>query len=538
MSHINAVAYARFSSDRQQESSITVQLADIRKFCDAHGINLIHEYVDEAQTGTNANRKDFQQMVQDVQSRQFQLIIVHRMDRWARNVDDGRYYKKYFARHGVKIVSAIEGFNETPEGEFFELMSMGMAELYSKKLARECAAGKIANAREGKAHGGTPLLGYTVKNKRYVIEESEAKAVRIIFDMILQGYSYEQIRDFLNKNGYRRADGRQYTIHIYDILRNRKYIGEYIYNRSACKNADGKRNHHKSKSDNEIIRIQGGIPRIIDDDTFFKVQQILDGRKSRQSYMRTKLNRLYLLSGLLRCRECESAICGSGAYAHGQRFQVYRCNARVRGIKCRTRDIRTEYMEDYLFALFDRCLFANINAERLCELVKTCYMQANDLLFKKRQEILARIRGIQNKIELLQEEQRQSETKIMQQLLSRQIDELILTMKESEFELQMTNEEIDAFPDFKPTKIRRNAEKYRKRLHKAEFKELQGLYNELIAYIIVDNRTVSVTVNFQCLLDSSFPIRATIIENRDCIALKRKLPERTFIFPNLTVSLA
>ena len=78
MQTIKAVAYARYSSDRQQESSIVVQLAAIHRFCDMHNIELIHEYVDEAQTGTNANRKDFQQMVQDALKKEFRFIIVHR----------------------------------------------------------------------------------------------------------------------------------------------------------------------------------------------------------------------------------------------------------------------------------------------------------------------------------------------------------------------------------------------------------------------------------------------------------------------------
>ena len=160
MATISAVAYARYSSDKQQESSITVQLAAIRKFCNTHRIELIHEYIDEAQTGTNANRKEFQEMVSAAPEKQFQLIIVHRMDRWARNVDDARYYKKYFAKYGIRMISSIEEFDESPEGEFFELMSMGMAELYSKKLSREATAGLLANAREGKVHGGAPSLPF------------------------------------------------------------------------------------------------------------------------------------------------------------------------------------------------------------------------------------------------------------------------------------------------------------------------------------------------------------------------------------------
>ena len=79
MRNYTAVAYARYSSDKQQESSITVQIGAIRKFCETHQINRIREYIDEAQTGTNANRKEFQQMIADAKNRVFQFVIVHRM---------------------------------------------------------------------------------------------------------------------------------------------------------------------------------------------------------------------------------------------------------------------------------------------------------------------------------------------------------------------------------------------------------------------------------------------------------------------------
>ena len=176
---ISAVAYARYSSDKQQESSIVVQLAAIKQFCQRHNVQIVREYIDEAQTGTSANRINFQKMVSDVQLKDFQYIIVHRMDRWARNVDDARYYKKYFKKYGIKIISAIEEFDDSPEGEFFELISLGIAEMYSKKLAREAKAGVMANAREGKAHSGTPPIGYAKKDKRYVLVEEEAKAVNV-----------------------------------------------------------------------------------------------------------------------------------------------------------------------------------------------------------------------------------------------------------------------------------------------------------------------------------------------------------------------
>ncbi len=73
MARLTAVAHARYSSDKQQESSITVQLAAIHKFCDCHNIRLLHESVDEAQTGTNANRKQFQEMIADAPDKSCQI---------------------------------------------------------------------------------------------------------------------------------------------------------------------------------------------------------------------------------------------------------------------------------------------------------------------------------------------------------------------------------------------------------------------------------------------------------------------------------
>ena len=350
MVQLEGVAYARYSSDRQQESSIVVQLAEIRRFCERHNIHLRHEYVDEAQTGTSANRKSFQEMIKDAQKREFRFVIVHRMDRWARNVDDARHYKKYLRKYGIKVVSTIEEFDETPEGEFFELMSMGMAELYSKKLARECRAGLLANAREGKALGGTPLLGYKVQNKRYVIEESEAEAVRIIFDLFLKGYGYVQIRKYLCENGYRRADGREYTAHLYDILRNRKYIGEYSFNVEAEKDERGIRNKHKSKPESEIIRIPDGMPRIIDDETFFKVQAKMDERKQRRITFNP--NGKYLFAGLMKCGCCGKSVCGGVRYNQKEKHigvPHYHCNGREK--TCTTTPTNAEYFEAYVHRL-------------------------------------------------------------------------------------------------------------------------------------------------------------------------------------------
>lgn len=535
MQKFTAVAYARYSSDKQQESSITVQLAEIKKFCVAHGIELIREYIDEAQTGTNSNRKRFQDMIADAPLREFQLVIVHRMDRWARNVDDARYYKKYLNKYGVKVISAIEEFDETPEGEFFELLSMGMAELYSKKLAREAVAGKIANAREGKAHGGIPLLGYKVKNKYYVIEETEAEAVRIIFDLTAKGYGYTYIRDYLNDNGYRHADGRLFTLHFYDILRNRKYIGEYVYNRAVSKNEFGKRNRHKDKTEKEIIRIVGGMPRIIDDDTFYKVQAILDARKSNSRVLTTKENRKFLLSGLLRCSECGGAVCGSNYCSHQVYYTVYKCNSR--GKSCSTQKIITDYLEDYVHSLLYKCLLSNDNINNLCELVRLCYIKAYNALQEKRAVLVAEHREGEAKIQSMAKDLMLDSSKHLQQYISERIDGVVLDNKKLQLNIDLVDNELSSFPDYNPTIIKRNAKILANKLKNRDFKQLQAMFRQLIKSIHISKNTVETTINLQPLLDTYQPLQITIIEHRDNIARHENFGKQALNFSELTVRL-
>ncbi|MDE6302608.1 MAG: recombinase family protein, partial [Clostridia bacterium] len=471
-----------------------------------------------------------QEMIADAQQREFQLVVVHRMDRWARNVDDARYYKKYLKRYGIKIVSAIEEFDETPEGEFFELMSMGMAELYSKKLARECVAGKIANAREGKIHGGTPPLGYTVKGKFYVIDETEVDAVKIIFDLFLKGYGYRYIRDYLNSNGYRHSDGRLFTNHFYDILRNRKYIGEYIYNRSATKDENGKRNNHNSKPTKEIICIAGGMPQIIDTATFYKVQAILDERRGNHNYART---RKYLLSGLIRCAQCGRAMSGELARAHEVNYTVYRCGTHSKS--CDTSEINADYLNDYIHSLLFNCLLSPDNLENLCELIKVCYIKALDKLKEKQYQLHDEISQANNAIKMLADELSEDASKYMQQYLMCKIDKATANRKRLQINVQFLEDEMTAFPEYNIKSIKRNAKLFSSQLKNREFTPMQKTFRMLISEIRINNSTVETTINLHALLDTPQPIRCTVIEQRDHIGLYKCHYKQALVFSKLTI---
>ena len=529
---ITAVAYARYSSDKQQESSIVVQMAAIKQFCQRHNVQLAREYIDEAQSGTTANRVNFQRMVTDARLKDFQYIIVHRMDRWARNVDDARYYKKYFKKYGIRIISTIEEFDDSPEGEFFELISLGIAEMYSKKLAREAKAGVMANAKEGKPHGGVPPLGYTVKDKRYVKVEEEAKAVKIMFEMAAEGYGYTAISNYLNSNGYRRANGKLYSAQMHDVLRNREYTGEYIFNKGAYRARNEPYNSHRQRPTDEIIRIPHAMPQIVSYELFNKVQAILDSRKRINTPLRLNKRGL-LLSGLCFCGICGTAVCGGSSKSKDHRIYNYGCNSKT---GCNCKRINAEYLEDYVLSLLFDCLLLPRNHDCLFELIKTCYINALDELNKKSDELLRQVREIEEKIKQLRQEQENGE-KCFISVIESNIRQLEIERSDRLYEKETVDCNISRFPSFNTRHISRNSEIIRNLLESDSARDRKNGIIKIVYRIELDNDYVKTIVNFQDLINSHLPILLTVIERRDFIARSENHYRRSLTFHSLAVCL-
>lgn len=137
-------------------------------------ISVVGEYVDRALTGTNDNRASFQRMIADASKKQFQYVIVYKLDRFARNRYDSAIYKAKLKKYGVTVLSAMEQISDTPEGIILESVLEGMAEYYSANLSQNVKRG-IKVALQNKTFiGGTPPYGYFVKNKNVYIDEKKA----------------------------------------------------------------------------------------------------------------------------------------------------------------------------------------------------------------------------------------------------------------------------------------------------------------------------------------------------------------------------
>ena len=354
-SKVRAVAYCRFSSSNQREESIDAQLRAIYKFMGEHDYTPVGDYIDMALTGTNTDRPNFQRMIEDAKKGLFDVVIVHKMDRFSRNVRDTLNIESELAQYGVKVISVIEQFADTPEGQLQQIIQLGVGQYYSQNLAREVMKGLKENAYRCLHNGGLPPLGYDVDpiTKQYIINEKEAESIRIIFKKFLEGWSYRELAEYLNVLGYRTKIGNKFSANssFYDILVNSKYKGEYVFGRSLSKPKQPgmKRSHRKNKDESEIIRVPNGLPAIIDEGTFDQVQKLLSSRK--RSKGATKAKEVYLVSGLIECGECGSSYHGSSRIGgrNKQKYVSYRCSKRKKiENPCKCKEINRTLLDEFI----------------------------------------------------------------------------------------------------------------------------------------------------------------------------------------------
>lgn len=193
-----AVAYARFSSSNQREESIDAQKRAINAFAEQHGYTIVQYYTDSAKSATTDNRPEFQKMINEAPLLKVEAVLVHKLDRFSRDRYDSAIYKHNLRKNGIKIVSVLENFDDTLESVILEFLLEGMAEYYSRNLARETMKGLKENAYNARHNGGKPPLGFDVdpKTHKYIVNEDEAIIVRKIFKMYLEGQSYKEIVDY------------------------------------------------------------------------------------------------------------------------------------------------------------------------------------------------------------------------------------------------------------------------------------------------------------------------------------------------------
>jgi len=114
----NCVIYARYSSHKQNDTSIEAQLAECKAFAERNGYNVVGEYIDKAISGKSDERPEFLRMIEDSSKGRFSKIAVYQLDRLARNRYDSAIYKAKLKKNGVKVLSAKENISDDASRNF------------------------------------------------------------------------------------------------------------------------------------------------------------------------------------------------------------------------------------------------------------------------------------------------------------------------------------------------------------------------------------------------------------------------------------
>ena len=318
----NAVIYARYSSVSQDEQTIEMQINKCTKYAKENKLNIIREYIDEAKTGRNGNRSGLQQLLMDSKEHKFKYVIMYMSDRYFRNALEALAFEKELNKNNVELLFTMEKYDDTPQGKFMKLINYANNQFYSDLYSVKISNGLAENASKSLTTGNNVPFGYkTNKNtKEFELDPITAPIAKEIFERYAKGETVAQITKSLNKRGFKTVKGNDFNKNsLHRMLKNKKYIGVYVYKGEVMPKP---------------------IPRIISDELFKEVQEILE--KNKKAPARQRAFREYLLTQKLFCGYCGEMMTG---YSAKKKYNYYGCKGK-KAHKCNKIPINKEYLED------------------------------------------------------------------------------------------------------------------------------------------------------------------------------------------------
>lgn len=337
-----AAAYVRVSTDDQMELSPDSQMEKIREYAAKNGLLLLSEYIfhDDGISGRAAEKRPgFQQMIATAKdpSHPFDVIIVWKFSRFARNQEESIFYKSILrSKCKVDVVSVSEPLIAGPFGSLIERIIEWMDEFYSVRLAEEVKRSMTVNAKNGSLQA-TPSFGYRVENRQLVIVPEEAEIIREIFLRFISGDAMFRIAKDLSSRGVRTHRGNPFENRTIDyILNNPVYLGKLRWTPTG-------RTRRNFKNEDSIIADALHEP-IIDVETWDAAQaRCAELKKSYKRYGKPSSERKHWLCGVVRCSACGATLIWANPH-------FMKCNNYAHGRCTTTQHIAVEALEESFLA--------------------------------------------------------------------------------------------------------------------------------------------------------------------------------------------
>lgn len=328
--------YARVSTTRQAEKDLSIpdQLNQMRDWCQRNGYAVAVEYVEAGASATDDRRTEFQRMIQEaiVKPSPFEAVIVHSLSRFFRDFLEFALYERRLNKAGVRLISITQQTSDDPAGEMARRIFSMFDEYQSKENAKHTLRAMKENAKQGFFNGSRPPFGYQTeeldlpaakgKKKRLVVNEAEARVVRRVFDLYLNGLNgrdmgCKEIASHFNQTGETLRGSKWSKNRVHALLCDTAYMGRYVFNKKNMRSLEV-----KPPEEWVVVPIQP----IIDKQVF---QAVEDKRQSRSPKVVAPrlLNSPTLLTGLLKCENCGAGM--TTATGKGGRYRYYKCNTRL-----------------------------------------------------------------------------------------------------------------------------------------------------------------------------------------------------------------
>lgn len=405
--NFNVAIYLRLSRDDDDYKDESQSISNQRDFITNHirkfdNFIIVDEYIDDGFTGSNFERPSFKRLINDIEHKKINCVIVKDQSRFGRNDLVPYYIKTYFPLNKVRFIAintGIDTFDEKAPGNKLVGLNSFMDTKYCEDISDKVKSTIYTKKNDGKHLGGHALYGYKKDpNNKYklIIDENVAPIVRRIFEMFANGCSLQMICNTLdsenipipsvykklNRGNKSSAYGHWNTRTVDEMLKNEMYIGNMCQCRTRRPAVSVKTQIRNPKE--RWIIVPNTHEPIIDKEIFNIVQQIYE----KNSHI-TRNTRDFLLKGFIKCKECGHTI-GINT-THGKGYCVCNCYRKYSKLKlCTPHSIPYDKLEDIIL-----------------KEVRRVVRKANKLLLgdtlKKNDRVLVKIKNLEKENARLQD---------------------------------------------------------------------------------------------------------------------------------------
>lgn len=395
--------YARVSSEKDEqlnslENQISYYTDLIRKNA---AWEYVPGYIDEGLSGiTTKKRERFHQMIDDARDGRFDLVITKEISRFARNTVDSIAFTRELLSNGVGVFFQNDNINTFDEDSELRLTIMaGIAQDEMRKLSSRVKFGHQEAIRKSVVLGNSRIWGYSKKDKRLVVDETEAAMVRELYTLYATDeYSLGEIEEIFWNKGYRNRNGNRIAHSTMSgTIANPKYKGYYVGNKVRVVDMFTKKQQFLPPEEWVMFKDETGeiVPAIVDEDLWDKANEVLTRRSRSVKQRQNTCNNPNLLTGKLFCTHC-----GLPYYRRDSKDRRdphnsrWICSGRIKNgaDSCPSVTIRENEIKPILLDVFDKS--SGATEDLLTAYIEAFRSMAGDKTVEKR------IASLQSKIDL------------------------------------------------------------------------------------------------------------------------------------------